>query len=429
MQYKEKEIKEGIKLHQIKTQKFKTNLIAIFLTMPILKENVTKNALLLSVLRRGSKNRPTQEKISQELEEMYGAGFDCGIDKTGDNHVLKFYLESINDKFLPQTNENMLKNSIEKLFEIAFDPLVENGGFKEEYVKQEKANIKRIIEGKVDNKAIYALERCTEEMYKDKPYGLYKYGYIEDLEIITAQNLYEYYQKMLQECKIDLFISGDIEDSFEVVEHNENIQKLQNRKPNYIINKIENKEPVQENEIQESMEVVQGKIVIGLDVHLENEKQKYDTMLYNAILGGTANSKMFQEVREKASLAYTASSRYLRYKSNIFIMCGIEIKNYEKAMEIIRKQLEDMKNGVFTEEDIENAKKGIISGIKSIDDEQDTEITYCYGQELTDTKTSLDEYIENIERVNKEDIIKIAQAVTVNTVYFLKNKETSKEGE
>ena len=429
MQYKEKEIKEGIKLHQIKTQKFKTNLIAIFLTMPISKENVTKNALLLSVLRRGSKNMPTQEKISQELEEMYGAGFDCGIDKTGDNHVLKFYLESINDKFLPQTNEKMLKNSIEKLFEIAFDPLVENGGFKEEYVKQEKANIKRIIEGKVDNKAIYALERCTEEMYKDKPYGLYKYGYIEDLEIITAQNLYEYYQKMLQECKIDLFISGDIEDSFEVVEHNENIQKLQNRKPNYIINKIENKEPVQENEIQESMEVVQGKIVIGLDVHLENEKQKYDTMLYNAILGGTANSKMFQEVREKASLAYTASSRYLRYKSNIFIMCGIEIKNYEKAMEIIRKQLEDMKNGVFTEEDIENAKKGIISGIKSIDDEQDTEITYCYGQELTDTKTSLDEYIENIERVNKEDIIKIAQAVTVNTVYFLKNKETSKEGE
>ena len=234
---------------------------------------------------------------------------------------------------------------------------------------------------------------------------------------------------MLQECKIDLFISGDIEDSFEVVEHNENIQKLQNRKPNYIINKIENKEQVQENEIQEAMEVVQGKIVIGLDVHLENEKQKYDTMLYNAILGGTANSKMFQEVREKASLAYTANSRYLRYKSNIFIMCGIEIKNYEKAMEIIRKQLEDMKNGVFTEEDIENAKKGIISGIKSIDDEQDPEITYCYGQELIDIKTSLDEYIENVQKVNKDDIVKIAQAVTVNTVYFLKNKETSKEGE
>ena len=116
MQYKEKEIKEGIKLHQIQTEKFKTNLVAIFLTTPMSRENVTKNALLLSVLRRGSKNMPTQEIISQELEEMYGAGFDCGIDKTGDNHVLKFYLESVNDKFLPQTNENILKTSIEKLF-------------------------------------------------------------------------------------------------------------------------------------------------------------------------------------------------------------------------------------------------------------------------------------------------------------------------
>lgn len=427
MQYKEKEIKEGIKLHQIQTEKFKTNLVAIFLTMPISRENVTKNALLLSVLRRGSKNMPTQEIISQELEEMYGAGFDCGIDKTGDNHVLKFYLESVNDKFLPQTNENILKSSIEKLFEIAFDPLLENGAFKEEYVKQEKANIKRIIEGKVDNKAVYALERCTEEMYQNQPYGLYKYGYIEDLDTITAQNLYEYYQKMLQECKIDLFVSGDIENVNEIVEQNENIKKLQGRKPNYVMNKVENKKEVEEHEVKEEMDVVQGKIVIGLDVHLQNENQKYDAMLYNAILGGTANSKMFQEVREKASLAYTASSRYVRYKSNIFIMCGIEIKNYEKAMEIIRKQLEDMKNGVFSDEDIENAKKGIISGIKSIDDEQDTEITYFYGQELTDGKTSLSEYIDKVNRVTKEAIIDVAKSITVNTVYFLKNKETAKE--
>jgi len=264
-------------------------------------------------------------------------------------------------------------------------------------------------------------------MYQNQPYGLYKYGYIEDLDTITVQNLYEYYQKMLQECKIDLFVSGDIENVNEIVEQNENIKKLQGRKPNYVMNKVENKKEVEEHEVKEEMDVVQGKIVIGLDVHLQNENQKYDAMLYNAILGGTANSKMFQEVREKASLAYTASSRYVRYKSNIFIMCGIEIKNYEKAMEIIRKQLEDMKNGVFSDEDIENAKKGIISGIKSIDDEQDTEITYFYGQELTDGKTSLSEYIDKVNRVTKEAIIDVAKSITVNTVYFLKNKETAKE--
>ena len=421
MQYTEKEIKKGIKLHENKTEKFKTNLIAVFLSIPIRREDVTKNSLLSAVIRRGSKNMPTLAQISQEMEEMYGASFDCGLDKTGDNHILKFYIETINDKFLPQNNENILKRSIDKLLEIVFNPLVENDAFKEEYVKQEKENIKRIIEGKADNKARYAFDRCIEEMYKDKPYGLYKYGYVEDLNSITAQSLYEYYKKMISECKIDIFVSGDINDATQIIEQNENIEKLQQREPNYKINQIESKEKVKEKEIKEEMDVVQGKIVIGLDLHLDNEEQKYSAMMYNAILGGTANSKMFQEVREKASLAYSASSSYIRYKSNVFIKCGIEIKNYDKAMEIIRKQLEDMKNGVFTDEDIENTKKGIISGIKSIDDEQDTEITYFFGQELTNSKTSLDQYIGNIEKVTKQDIIDIANSISVNTVYFLKD--------
>lgn len=423
MRYKENEIKKGIKLHEIQTDKFKTNLIAIFLTMPISRENVTKNSLISAVLRRGSKNMPTQAQISKEMEEMYGASFDCGLDKTGDNHILKFYIEAINDKFLPQSDENMLKTSIEKVLEIVFNPLVENGEFKKEYVQQEKENVKRIIQGKTDNKARYAFDRCIEEMYKDEPYGLYKYGYIEDLENITPKNLYEYYKKMISECKIDIFVSGNIEEVKDIVEKNENIQKLQEREANYKINKIETKEIVQEKEIKEEMDVTQGKIVIGLDLELDNEEQKYDAMLYNAILGGTANSKMFQEVREKASLAYTAGSSYVRYKSNIFIRCGIEIKNYEKALEIIRKQLDDMKNGVFTDEDIENAKNGIISGIKSIDDEQDTEITYFFGQELTDTKTSLEQYIEKIQNVTKQEIVAVANSITINTVYFLKNIE------
>ena len=421
MQYTEKEIKKGIKLHEIQTEKFKTNLIAVFLSMPITRENVTKNSLLSAVLRRGSKNMPTLAQISQEMEEMYGASFDCGLDKTGDNHILKFYIETINDKFIPQNDENILKKSIDKLLEIIFNPLIENNEFKEEYVKQEKENIKRIIEGKADNKARYAFDRCIEEMYKDKPYGLYKYGYIEDLNLITAQSLYEYYRKMISECKIDIFVSGDIEDATEIVEQNENIIKLQQREPNYKINQIEAKEKVEEKEIKEEMDVIQGKIVIGLDLHLDNEEQKYNAMMYNAILGGTANSKMFQEVREKASLAYTASSNYVRYKSNIFIRCGIEIKNYDKAMEIIRKQLEDMKKGIFTDEDIANAKKGIISGIRSIDDEQDTEITYFLGQELTNSKISLEQYINKIQKVNKQDIIDIANSISINTVYFLRD--------
>ena len=423
MQYKEKEIKKGIKFHKIYTDKFKTNLIAVFLTTKLTRENVTKNALISTILRRGSKNMNTQEEISKQMEEMYGAGFDCGLDKTGDNQVLKFYIENINDQFIPQHNENMLKSAIEKLLEIVFNPYIEDGEFKKEYVEQEKNNIKQKIEGKIDNKARYALNRCIEEMYKDEPFGLFKFGYIEDLEGIDGKNLYEYYQDLIKNCKIDIFVSGIVPDNIEqLIEENENVSKLQERQADYVIPVITKKETNQkENVVTESMEVTQGKLVLGLDINLENEEQKYDALLYNSILGGTANSKMFQNVREKAHLAYVASSSYSRQKSNIFINCGIEIANYEKALEIVKKQIEDMKNGDFTEEDIQNAKKGIISTIDLIDDEQDTAVTYYFGQELSEHKIGADEYKEKIEKIQKEDIVKIANAVSINIIYFLKD--------
>ena len=169
------------------------------------------------------------------------------------------------------------------------------------------------------------------------------------------------------------------------------------------------------------MEVTQGKLLLGLDVRLDKEDLRYDALIYNSILGGSANSKMFQNVREKAHLAYVASSTYLRYKNNIFVNCGIEIGNYEKALELIKQQIEDMKKGDFTEEDLENAKKGMIAAIKTIDDEQDTGITYYFGQELSESGISIEEYIARIEKVSKEDVVQIAKNVAVNTVYFLKD--------
>ena len=130
---------------------------------------------------------------------------------------------------------------------------------------------------------------------------------------------------------------------------------------------------------------------------------------------------MFQNVREKAHLAYVASSSYLKHKNNIFINCGIEIGNYEKALELIRKQIEDMKNGDFTDEDVENAKKGILAAIQTIDDEQDTTISYYFGQELSDTQISIEDYKERIQKVQKQDIIEIAKKVKINTIYFLRD--------
>ena len=420
MNYTKKEIKKGVQLHILNTDKFKTNLVAIFLTTKLERETVTANALISAVLRRGSNTLKTQEEISKQLEELYGASFDCGIDKTGDNQVLKFYIETVNDTFLPQSSENILKKAIQNILDIIFNPLVENHAFKKEYVEQEKNNMKQRIEGRIDNKRRYALDRCIEEMYKDKPFGLYRFGYVEDLKNINEVNLYERYKQLIEQCKIDIFVSGNVNEEVEnIIKENQNIRNLEEREPSY--NKESEKNTVKQGEKIEKMDVMQGKLVVGLDVNSQNEDEKYNVMIYNTILGGSANSKIFQNVREKANLAYEAGSRYFKYKDNIFVICGIEISNYEKALNLIKKQLEDMKNGDFTEEEVENAKKAIISSIKTIDDEQDTSITYYFGQEMSGNQKSVEEYIERIGKVTKENVIQVANKVELNTIYFLRN--------
>ena len=261
-------IKEGITLHVIDTNKFKTNMMAIFLTKKLTREGVTKEALIPAVLRLGTNNIKTQKEINKKLEELYGANFNCGIEKRGDNHILKFYMESICDEYSLE-NEDVLKKSISLLIDLVFNPLQENERFSEKYVEGEKENLRRIIEARIDNKANYAFTRCIEEMYKNQEYGLYEYGYVEDLENINSTNLYEYYKKIIDESKIDIFVSGKIEDAKKIeniITNNKEISKLKDRKPEYVQDsKLELNENVTK-EIKDKMDVAQGKIVIGINI-------------------------------------------------------------------------------------------------------------------------------------------------------------------
>ena len=198
------------------------------------------------------------------------------------------------------------------------------------------------------------------------------------------------------------------------------IKELNEREPKYV---TEGKSSNDNNEkyIEEKMDVKQGKLVIGTDIKNFGKDFRYSAQVYNTILGGSANSKLFQNVREKASLAYTVSSNYMKLKSNIFIRAGIEIENYENALNIIKEQIEEMKQGEFSDEDIINAKRIITAGIKNIKEEQDIEISYYYGQELSNVKTSIPEYLKSIEEVSKQDIIDVANNININTIYFLRD--------
>ena len=419
MSYNKVILKNGITFHNINSNKFKTNLCAVFLTFPITFENATKDTLIALMLKRGSKNLKTREEITSKLAELYGAEFDSGIDKSGDNHVLKFYLESLNEEYLPK-KENLLEKSIKVLLDIVFNPNVENDKFNENFLEQEKKHLEQIINSKIDNKAMYALNRCVEEMYEGKPYGIYKYGYVEKIPEITAQNLYEYYKNLIATCKIDIFVSGNNTNVDRILQNNEIIKNLQDREPEYVKEgSLSNSNT--EKLVEDKMDVSQGKIVIGMDLKLQNAEEQYWAQVYNTILGGSANSKLFQNVREKESLAYTVSSNYMRLKSNIFIRAGIEIDNYDKALKIIKQQLQDMQNGNFSDDDIKQAKRTLEATINNIPEEQDIEISYYFGHELSGNKTTIEEYKNKIENVSKENIVTIANSININTIYFLRN--------
>ena len=232
---------------------------------------------------------------------------------------------------------------------------------------------------------------------------------------------------MIDTAKIDFIMCGDFDqDTIEnAINENEFVQELNPRKEPIVINhfKKEVKEVINNpNIVREKFDVTQGKLVIGLDI-LPNDFEdfRFVAIIYNTIFGNSANSKLFQIVRERESLAYTARSEYNTQKNNIFIRCGIECENYEKAVTLIKKLLEDMKNGDFSEEDIQKAKEYVASGIDSINEEQESQILFKFGQELSKLELSVEQYKKNIEKVTHEQIVEFAKYVQVNCIYFLEN--------
>ena len=399
-----------MKIKKIETKKFKTNVYALYLTIPLTKENVTYNALIPTVLKRGCEKYNNQLEISKKLEEMYDATFGIGITKVGNNEVLKFYLESLNNNYLPN-NEDLSKTSIEMLLNIVMKPYLVNGKFDDDYVEQEKENLKKVIESRKDNKDTYATNRLLEEMFKEEPYGLYKFGNIDEIDNITSKKLYEKYKELIKNSEKYLYIVGDVEnlniESYNIDEKEITISK---EFPVKILEK--------ENIVKEQMDVTQGKLVIGLNT--PNNKQEV-IALYNTILGKGANSKLFLNVREKEGLAYSAGSTYLKRNNAIIISTGIEVLKYNKAVEVIKNQLKDMEDGNITEKEMKDAKQFINAGLNLINESSENMIEYRFDKDLYNEEIDIEKYRKEIEEIKKEDIVKVAKQIKIDTIYFLGN--------
>lgn len=416
-------IGNGVNLNLIKTDKFKSNLLSYYFIRPLNKDEVTKNALLPLVLKRGTEEYDTNLKIQKLLEENYGSQLSMGIDKRGEKHILRFTIEMVDKSYVK--DEKYIYNILELLQSIIFNPALDEGCFKKDYVKQEKENLKRRIEGRINNKRSYALGRCIEEMCKNEKFSIYPLGNIDDLEKINEEVLYDHYKEFVNTSPIEIFYIGDYDEKLvENLKKNIDI----NREDIIEIDKEEIISSVQtKNMIHEEMDIVQGKVVLGLRTGIN-----YDDYLYNAllvasnILGGGPNSKLFKNVREKESLAYYISSSIYKYKSIMLIDGGIEFDNFEKTVDIINKELEDMKQGKFTDKDIELSKKSLKSSMESIKDSIFLISEFFFSQQLSGDNRSLEEVLKDIDNVTREEIVASVSNISLDTIYFMKNSKLEK---
>lgn len=422
MSLKSEKIKigNGINLNLIKTDKFKSNLISYYFMRPLSKDEVTKNALLPLVLKRGTEEYDTNLKIQKKLEEMYGSNLNIGINKRGEKHVLRFTIESVSGDYI---NDNKyIYDVVDMLKSIIYNPALDKGYFKKEYVDQEKENLKRRIEGRINDKRSYALERCIEEMCKNEKFSIYPLGTIEDLEKIDENILYEHYKNLISTSPIEIFYVGQYDD--DLIEYIKNTEKIDRNNIIEIPKEVINSGSMTKNMVNEDLDVTQGKLVLGFRTGIPYEDKLYNGLVVASdILGGGPNSKLFRNVREKESLAYYVSSTVFKYKSIMLIDGGIEFDNFEKTVDIIKEQLEEMKSGNFTDEDIEISKKSIKSSTESIKDSIFLISEFFFSQSLSNDYRSLEEILRDFDLVTKEEVIKATEKIALDTIYFMRNSK------
>ncbi|ARA85682.1 Antilisterial bacteriocin subtilosin biosynthesis protein AlbE [Bacillus paralicheniformis] len=411
----------GLTSHIVKTEKFKTVSIIFKMLAPLTKEDVTERALFPHVLLRGTGTRPKTSELRMYLDELYGTSVSCDLSKKGEMHVITFRLDIANEKFLKDQTP-LLEKGLELLSEIIFSPALEDGAFLPLYVSQEKRTLKQRIQAVYNDKMRYSNLRLIQVMCKDEPYALHVNGELDDVDGITPQSLYAAYQKAVTEDQLDIYVVGDVDeqqvDSYISKYFEVNEREL---RPVPKLEQIRAKEP---QEVVEDADVKQGKLNMGFRTGTHFTDDDYPALqLFNGLFGGFSHSKLFINVREKASLAYYAASRIESFKGLMMVMSGIEVGNYQKAVDIIKEQFQEMKKGSFTEEAIDQTKAVIKNQILETLDTPYGLVEFIYQQAAAQTEFSLEDWLGRIDNVRKAEIIEVGKKIDLDTTYFLKGTE------
>ncbi|MRC30191.1 insulinase family protein [Bacillus thuringiensis] len=410
----------GLRVHIIPTDKYKTNTFVFRFKAPLNEDTVTERALLPYVLQSATEKLPSVIRLRQYLEELYGSSLAVDVSKKGEDHIISIYVDIANEVYLHDAPP-LFEKALSMLSDIVLHPATEGNGFLSSIVESEKRALLQRIEATYDDKMRYANERLIEEMCKVEPYRLSANGKKESVTSITNESLYQYYQKVLAEDEMDLYIIGDIsENAVDLVSKYFSISTRPVRERNVLLHRRNN----EEKEVVEKQELKQSKLHIGYRTFVTYKDEDYFALqLFNGLFGGFSHSKLFVNVREKNSLAYYAASRFESHKGLLFVMSGIEAKNYEKAVEIIKEQMLAMQNGEFSEEEIHQTKSVIQNQILEAIDTPRGFVEMLYHGIISDRTRPVEEWLTCIESVTKEEIVKVAKNIELDTIYFLQGTE------
>ena len=405
----------SFRAHYIKTDKFKTITIRVILKSDAKKEEMTIRNFLTSFLTYSTATYKTKQEIAIQAQELYGVNIYTKAYRAGTKSMINFFTTMLNEKY---TDTGMMEETIKFLADIIFNPnFNDKNKYQEAYdflVKTAETAMKAIKE----NPTNYSIIRMLEEM-ADDVYSYRDAGYLEDLEAINKETLTKYYEQIIKESLVDVYVIGNFDEEemtkylkkyliFETFKSPKSSQLITHGK---LTKKIK--------EVKESVDGNQSKLSIGCKIgDLTEFERNYVLTLYNLIVGGSAESKFFKIIREKHSLAYYVSASLNKLDNLMIIKAGIAKENYNKTLKLIKELMREMVKGKFEEEDIEVAKKTYITLLKEVEDSETAIIETYLAKDLLNLG-DINERKKEIMKVTKEDIIKVAKKVHLDTVFLL----------
>ena len=415
------QIAPGLTLHLNSDARRKTNLVNIFWVGP-LDSAVTARAVFPNCLMRGTQRFPSLKELTKETERLFGVSIGTDTRKIGERHVIQFRLEFVNDKFLPGS-ESVLAEAIQFFRELFTDPHLVDGRFDAEVTAQEKETHRRLIEGLLNDKRSYAVQRCIEETCSDEEFRRHEQGTVEDLERLTAAELTDQWRQNLQTAEMHVYFSGDLtlEESQDALKP---LLSVTDRTPVELPPLPAPKLATEPREVIERMSLQQAKLVLSYRTGVSFTDARVPGLVVgNGILGSFPHSKLFVNVREGASLCYYAGSFLERTHGMMFISSGIDQARYHEARDLIGVQVSDVAAGNFSDEDLEATKLALDGRLRMIEDSPSTLMDIHLAWHVNGAEYDLKRYRDQLNAVTREDVIESFANVRGDVVYLLAPEE------